>query len=687
MANPRMLSPRRLGSNLALLGLAACGADALPPDTEAVALALVTQPSAEAQSGVPLAEQPVVELRNGRSEPAPVRGVLVTATLASGGGTLGGTPSVRTDGQGRARFADLTITGPVGPRTLRFDAAGRSPAISRDIVLGAGVPERMVPHAGNNQTAAAGTALPEVPAVRVTDGAGNPVPEESVAFAITAGGGVVTGASPTTGPDGVARVAGWTLGPRVGPNTLTATARSLRTVFAATGIVGPPARLTIVEGSGQAAAIGAPVALAPAVKVTDAFDNAIGGVAVAFAVATGAGVVSNPTPLTDAAGVARVGAWTLGLIPGAQALTASRELASVGITATATDFPVQTVTAGGFSSCALGPTGLAYCWGANADGQLGDGTTVPKSLPTAVQGGRTYRSITIGQSHTCALTPAGEAYCWGLNAVGQLGDGTTVSRSTPVLVGGSHVFALLATGDAHSCGLDVAGLAWCWGANGSGRLGDGTTTPRGQPTAVQGGHVFTAIATGGAHTCALRADAQVLCWGNNGSGRLGDGTTTDRLVPTPVTGGPSFGSVTAGGFHSCGVDQAGAGFCWGSGAGGLLGTGNVANQLVPAAVAGGLVFTSIVAGNNHTCGITTAAAVSCWGLNGNGRLGDGTTVNRLVPAAVALSLTASALRPAAEHTCARTSLGSAVCWGRGLEGQMGDGSTSSRLTPVGATRP
>ena len=85
------------------------------------------------------------------------------------------------------------------------------------------------------------------------------------------------------------------------------------------------------------------------------------------------------------------------------------------------------IRTGDSHTCGLTARGAAYCWGYNEDGQLGDGTTADSGTdgPQAVIGGLRFASIQTGSYHTCGLTARGAAYCWGFNAYGELGDGTT----------------------------------------------------------------------------------------------------------------------------------------------------------------------------------------------------------------------------------------------------------------------
>ena len=93
---------------------------------------------------------------------------------------------------------------------------------------------------------------------------------------------------------------------------------------------------------------------------------------------------------------------------------------------------VEDVVAGNAFICALDRGGDVYCWGSNAYGQLGDGTTVAHVEPRRVPGLGIVRRIAAGLRHVCVTLDDHSVYCWGENRSGQLGDGTHDDRSSAV---------------------------------------------------------------------------------------------------------------------------------------------------------------------------------------------------------------------------------------------------------------
>jgi alpha-tubulin suppressor-like RCC1 family protein len=203
------------------------------------------------------------------------------------------------------------------------------------------------------------------------------------------------------------------------------------------------------------------------------------------------------------------------------------------------------ITAGGSHTCALRADSTALCWGSNAAGQLGDGTHLNgfslQTLPVPVSGGLSFTRISAGGSHTCALTAAGAAYCWGANAAGQLGTGAVDSlEETPHPVAGGLAFRAITAGGSHTCALTADSLAYCWGNDANGQLGDSaaTGTPRPAPVPVTGGLRFAGLEAGASHTCGITAALVIYCWGLGTQGQLGQVFPQSSAVPLRVAGQP-----------------------------------------------------------------------------------------------------------------------------------------------------
>ncbi len=437
---------------------------------------------------------------------------------------------------------------------------------------------RMVIVSGDSQVAAPNAAVPIPPAVLVTRADGSPWAGVVVTFAVSGGGGAVTGATPTTGMDGIATVGSWILGATPGSNALTATA-------ADSGIQGSPVTFT-------AAGLG------PHPMAAGGF-HACG---VASGGATYCWGLNNWGQLGDGTYLARHEPTPVLGAP-----------------------PFVTLTAGLYFTCGLTADGTAYCWGnTGATTYFGPG-----------QVGGALRFTSLSASHsfsTCGLATDGTAYCWGENYWGQLGDGTTNRRTEPTPVTGGLTFTTLVAGYSHSCGLTQAGELYCWGSNEWGQLGDSTMTDRLVPTPVATTLRFAKLTLGKLHTCALTPLGEAYCWG---TGEMGDGTSGTRPAPVKVLGGLTFTTLTTGAIHTCGLTTAGAAYCWGQGTKGQLGLGTLPNWVyVPKPVAGGLTFHDIVGGWEFTSAITTDGVAYAWGENSDGQLGDGTTSNRISPTPV-----------------------------------------------------
>ena len=301
----------------------------------------------------------------------------------------------------------------------------------------------------------------------------------------------------------------------------------------------------------------------------------------------------------------------------------------------------------------------------------------------------------------------GKVLCWGLNASGQDGDGTTTDRHTPVYVLDLEGVLNLTAGSLHTCALTGEGAVWCWGDNASGQLGDNTTTNRSVPVKVQGlPGPATSFTAGKDFTCAVVENGEVWCWGENGRGQLNDGSKTNRLTavksgftqaPNQISGGINFLlGETAGAVANweelksvdvnsletsmaisanrwalggCAVTLTGLVKCWG-------------DDLNSAGIMDANNTLSVGSGWDHGCAINSDFSVSCWGKNSFGQLGDGSNLARSTAALVKNLPVVGALAVGGHHACVLTSDGKPMCWGQNTYGQNGDNSTIDRSLPV-----
>jgi len=184
-----------------------------------------------------------------------------------------------------------------------------------------------------------------------------------------------------------------------------------------------------------------------------------------------------------------------GTTNGAGALT---PVAVVGLDGTTLDRTVLLVSPSGYHTCAVLGDGSAKCWGYNGEGSLGDDTTDDSRTPVSVVGfdgstpAKRVVSISSGDATSCAVSGTGVAYCWGYNYNGQVGDGTNSDSLVPAQVVGldaatpAQTALSITTSQSNSCAVLADGRAVCWGDNGDGALGDGTTNDSSTPVAVYG---------------------------------------------------------------------------------------------------------------------------------------------------------------------------------------------------------
>eukprot|EP00004_Rigifila_ramosa_P011908 TRINITY_DN2552_c0_g1_i3.p1 TRINITY_DN2552_c0_g1~~TRINITY_DN2552_c0_g1_i3.p1 ORF type:complete len:2043 (+),score=368.09 TRINITY_DN2552_c0_g1_i3:228-6131(+) len=240
------------------------------------------------------------------------------------------------------------------------------------------------------------------------------------------------------------------------------------------------------------------------------------------------------------------------------------------------------------------------CTGQNDYGQLGVGSTTQSTTPLQVtlQGissiAASVISFCAGDQHNCVMDDGGSVYCFGRNAEGQLGIGgvTPIGADpgdilAPVNLGGAA--ASVHCGGYHTCAVMGGGALRCFGLGNAGQLGNGGTSAIGDnsgempptPTAIPKALRF--FSTRSYTSCIVFADGDASCFGRNQFGGLGRGDTNNQVtVPSPINLGLSattakIATISPGQSHVCALRTDGDVVCWGQGSSGQLGVGNTLN--------------------------------------------------------------------------------------------------------------
>lgn len=325
--------------------------------------------------------------------------------------------------------------------------------------------------------------------------------------------------------------------------------------------------------------------------------------------------------------------------------------------------------------------GTLWSWGANADGQLGDGTTAMRSAPVAATAlaGVTLSAVATGAAHSLALTTEGKVLAWGKNWEGELGRGEHTTRElAPAEVSGLAQVKAITAGRFFSMALKRDGTVWCWGAGGA--LGDGTDDHRYSPVQAEGLSDVTMIEAGAEHAIALKADGTVWTWGANGSGQLGNGQVGDSgaqdpLIPHQVANLSGVVAIAAGYRHNLVVKSDGTLWGWGGNANDLFGEAGPA-VATPIQLTGLTDVAAVTSGYWHSLVRKTDGSVWGWGNRSYGQLGDGlllTDPNSGIPLQTVGLANVEVLAGGEHFSLALEKDGTVLTWGSPEDGRVGLG--------------
>ncbi|VAW90912.1 BNR repeat domain protein [hydrothermal vent metagenome] len=401
-----------------------------------------------------------------------------------------------------------------------------------------------------------------------------------------------------------------------------------------------------------------------------------------------------------------------------------------------------TVSAGFYHSCAVNTRNRMFCWGRNANVQLGQLGNDSISQPTLVSNLRDQNWIAVvsGRAHDCAVNQSlntenkkqSSVRCWGRNLFGQLGNGTINLTTVPnkvinnkAITDDPNIWAQLETGNHHSCAIKTDGTLWCWGLNSEGQLGNKNTSSN--LTLNQEARLFSdwsQVSSYGRHNCALRPNAtntgnSLWCWGDNRNGQLGGEFSTPATGATPLNIAiptlidstvTNWKQLSVGSEFSCALKTDDTYWCWGNNAYGKLATQpadinlpfrDEQRQAIQVNLANptNTAWASVSAGRNSQCGITKIDnALYCWGDNNYEQLGSKSAAQagstelysakplQVNPAGITNS-SWSSVSMGRRHACAIDTNQLLWCWGDTSNGAIGEETVYDPLATQIVTTP
>jgi len=173
------------------------------------------------------------------------------------------------------------------------------------------------------------------------------------------------------------------------------------------------------------------------------------------------------------------------------------------------------------TSSGIKTDGTLWVWGFNSNGACGQNNVITAiSSPVQIGSDNTWVLSRNVYNNNVTMAIKGDGTLWGVgaNAFGQLGDGTAVNRSSIVQSGTGAFWKDIQCGNQYTIGLKYNGTIWGVGINSSGQLGLGNLVSRSSWVQIGSSNDWAIISTSQNPTAAIKNDGTLWTWGNGGAG-------------------------------------------------------------------------------------------------------------------------------------------------------------------------